>query len=91
MAFMLRWASVSSGVQLWPAGGTYCRSSSQIGHDEGGFSLGAYCVPHVVQMKAGMISYLPLKTGLRFSANARCASLVSSLAASATVCDCSKR
>ena len=32
-----------------------------------------------------------LNTGLRFSAKARCASLVSSLEASATVCDCSKR
>src|SRR5436853_2604904 len=54
MAFMLRWASVSSVIQLWPAGVTYCRSSLQIGHAGGGFSLGAYCVPHVVQMKAGM-------------------------------------
>ena len=55
-AFMLRLASVSSVVQLWPAGVTYCRSSSQIGQAAGGFSLGAYCVPQVVQMKAGMAS-----------------------------------
>ena len=53
-AFMLRLASVSSVVQLWPGGGTYCRSSSQIGQAAGGLSLGAYCVPQVVQMKAGM-------------------------------------
>ena len=51
---MWRLASVSSVVQLWPAGGTYCRSSSQIGHAAGGLSLGAYCVPQVLQMKAGM-------------------------------------
>jgi hypothetical protein len=51
---MLRFASESSVVQLWPAGVTYCRSSSQIGHAAGGLSLGAYCVPQVVQMKAGM-------------------------------------
>src|SRR5829696_2277693 len=53
-AFMLRLASVSSVVQPWPGGGTYCRSSSQIGQAAGGFSDGAYCVPQVVQMKAGM-------------------------------------
>src|SRR5215468_10561935 len=54
MAFMLRRARVSSVIQLWPAGVTYCRSSLQIGHAAGGLSLGAYCVPHVVQMNAGM-------------------------------------
>jgi hypothetical protein len=54
MAFMLRLASTSSVVQLCPAVVTYCRSSSQIGHDAGGFSVGAYCVPQVLQMKAGM-------------------------------------
>ena len=32
------WRSVSSVVQLWPAGVTYCRSSSQIGQAAGGFS-----------------------------------------------------
>src|SRR6185436_4804025 len=53
-AFMLRLASVSSVVQPWPGGGTYCRSSSQIGQADGGFSDGSYCVPQVVQMKAGM-------------------------------------
>ena len=52
---MLRLANVSSVVQVWPGGGTYCRSSSQIGQAAGGFSLGAYCVPQVVQMKAGMV------------------------------------
>jgi len=50
-AFILRLASVSSVVQFWPGGGTYCRSSSQIGQAAGGFSLGAYCVPQVLQMK----------------------------------------
>ena len=59
-AFMLRLASESSVVQLWPGGGTYCRSSSQIGQAAGGFSLGAYCVPQVVQMKAGMATSLLL-------------------------------
>src|SRR6476659_6154597 len=53
-AFMLRLANVSSVVQVWPGGGTYCRSSSQIGQAAGGFSPGAYCVPQVVQMKAGI-------------------------------------
>ena len=36
-------------VQAWPVGGTYCRSSSQIGHPAGGWSDGAYWVPQVVQ------------------------------------------
>ena len=53
-AFCSAWRSASSVVQLWPAGVTYCRSSSQIGQFAGGLSLGAYCVPQVVQMKAGM-------------------------------------
>src|SRR3954469_12074830 len=57
-AFMLRLARVSSVVQPWPGGGTYCRSSSQIGQALGGASVGAYCVPQVVQMKAGMILVL---------------------------------
>src|SRR5436190_21809055 len=56
MAFMLRRARLSSVVQLWPAGVTYCRSSLQIGQAGGGLSLGAYWVPQVVQMKAGMIT-----------------------------------
>jgi hypothetical protein len=56
MAFMQRLASVSSVVQLWPAGTTYCRSSSQIGHTAGGLSLGAYWVPQVLQMNAGIAS-----------------------------------
>src|ERR1044072_6152367 len=42
-------------VQPWPDGGTYCRSSSQIGQFGGGCSAGGYCVPHVVQMNACML------------------------------------
>jgi len=42
-------------IQLWPDGGTYCRSSSQMMHCSGGVSLGAYCVPQAVQMKAGTL------------------------------------
>jgi hypothetical protein len=41
-------------VQDWPEAGTNCRSSGQIKHSPCGASEGAYCVPHVVQMKAGM-------------------------------------
>ena len=52
--FMWLCASASSVVQLWPRGGTYCRSSSQMTHCAGGLSLGGYCVPQAVQMKAGM-------------------------------------
>jgi hypothetical protein len=36
------------------AGGTYWRSSSQIGQCCGGASLGANCAPHAAQMKAGI-------------------------------------
>src|SRR5215472_8500790 len=50
----LRAASDLSVVHVWPPGGTYCRSSSQIAHCAGGFSLGAYWVPQAVQMKASM-------------------------------------
>src|SRR6266478_9469402 len=53
---MLRRASTSSVVQLCPAGVTYWRSSRQIGHEAGGCGVGAYCVPQVVQMWAGMTS-----------------------------------
>src|SRR5215469_10370669 len=53
-ALNARAASAFSVVQLWPVGGTYCRSSSQIAQCAGGFSLGAYCVPQAVQMKASM-------------------------------------
>src|SRR5712691_7706391 len=49
-----RAARLGSVVQLCPVGGTYCRSSSQIGQALGGCSLGGYCVPQAVQMKAGM-------------------------------------
>ena len=51
---LARFCRPSSVVQLWPGGGTYCRSSSQIGQAAGGLSLGSYCVPQVLQMKAGM-------------------------------------
>ena len=51
---MKRWRSDSSVVQAWPVGGTYCRSSSQIGQAAGGLSDGSYWVPQVLQMKAGM-------------------------------------
>src|SRR5262245_44829049 len=44
----------SSVVQDWPDAGTNCRSSVQIRQAAGGASEGEYCVPHVVQMKAGM-------------------------------------
>ena len=52
----LKWlsASAASVVQVCPRGGTYCRSSSQMTHCAGGFSLSAYCVPQAVQMKAGI-------------------------------------
>src|SRR5690348_865334 len=53
-ALNARAASDFSVVQLWPVAGTYCRSSSQIAHCAGGLSLGAYCVPQAVQMKASM-------------------------------------
>jgi hypothetical protein len=46
--------SESSVVQPWPCAATYWRSSSQIGQFAGGLSDGSYCVPQVVQMKAGM-------------------------------------
>jgi hypothetical protein len=47
-------ASASSVVQLWPFGGTYWRSSSQIVHWAGGVALGGYCMPQAVQMNAFM-------------------------------------
>ncbi len=53
-ALKLRPASDVSVVQLCPVGGTYCRSSSQIVHRAGGLSLGGYCTPQAVQMKASM-------------------------------------
>src|SRR5216684_3983720 len=47
-------SAVSSArvVHCWPCQPTYCRSSSQIGQRSGGESPGAYCTPHVRQMKA---------------------------------------
>jgi len=53
-AFMWLCDSAESVVQVCPRGGTYCRSSSQMAHCAGGFSLSAYCMPQAVQMKWGM-------------------------------------
>ena len=52
--FMWLCDSASSVVQVWPRGGTYCRSSSQMRHCAGGCALSGYCVPQAVQMKRGM-------------------------------------
>jgi hypothetical protein len=49
-----RAASAGKVVQVCPVGGTYWRSSSQMMHCAGAASVGAYCIPHAVQMKAGM-------------------------------------
>src|SRR2546430_2448171 len=49
-ALKCRAPSALSVVQLCPVGGTYWRSSSQIVHSAGGFSLGGYCMPQAVQM-----------------------------------------
>ncbi len=54
-AFMWPAWSASSVVQVWPRGGTYCRSSSQMRHCAGGCAVSAYCVPQAVQMKWGMV------------------------------------
>src|SRR5262245_10618158 len=52
----LRWstARASSVVHLWPLGGMNWRSSSHTRHSASGPELGGYCVPHAVQMKAGI-------------------------------------
>jgi hypothetical protein len=55
-----RAASAGKVVQVCPPGGTYWRSSSQMMHCAGGASVGAYCIPQAVQMKAGMAAQ-PLK------------------------------
>src|SRR3974390_1056752 len=47
-------ARASSVVQVWPRGGTYCLSSSQMRHCRGGCALSGYCVPQAVQMNRGM-------------------------------------
>jgi hypothetical protein len=47
--------SLSSVVQCLPVFLTYCRSSRQMAHAAGGWSLSAYWVPQVVQLKFGMI------------------------------------
>ena len=47
-------ARTSSYVtHCWPSAGTYCRSSSQIGHVGGGSSDSGNCVPHVLQRNDG--------------------------------------
>src|SRR2546425_3558575 len=43
-------ASSSSVVQAWPPCRTYCRSSSQMAHREGGPAVGACWTAHVTQM-----------------------------------------
>src|SRR6202012_5648688 len=43
-----------SVVQAWPDGLTYCRSSRQIRHPDGGTSVLGYWQPQVVQMNAGI-------------------------------------
>jgi hypothetical protein len=62
-AFMWLCCSKGSVVQVWPRGGTYCRSSSQIAHWAGGCALSGYCMPQAVQMKRGMghIPSLPMR------------------------------
>lgn len=57
--FRLVSSSLSSVVQCWPVALTYCRSSWQMAQASGGWSLSAYCVPPVVQMKFG-IAHHPL-------------------------------
>ena len=48
----------SSVVHCWPVLRTYCLSSWQIVQELGGWSLSAYCVPQVEQMKFGIFHYL---------------------------------
>jgi hypothetical protein len=57
------WSSV---VQFWPVALTYCRSSWQMAQAAGGWSLSAYWVPHVVQMKFGMMHPFRFRTGYSF-------------------------
>src|SRR5260370_960414 len=45
------WARV---VHCCPLAPTYWRSSQQIGHASGGCSLGANCVPHVLQIQCSI-------------------------------------
>jgi hypothetical protein len=61
----LKWDAASAGsvVQVCPRGGTYWRSSSQIGQCAGGASLGANCAPQAVQMKAGISDALWVLAG----------------------------
>ena len=56
--------SSSSVVHCWPVALTYCRSSWQMAQAAGGWSLSAYCVPQVVQMKFGMIPPPSFVTGV---------------------------
>jgi hypothetical protein len=57
--FRLVSRSLSRVVHCWPVALTYCRSSWQMVQAAGGWSLSAYCVPQVVQMKFG-IAHHPL-------------------------------
>ena len=61
----LKWVRrrLASVVQDWPSGFTYCRSSWQMVQPEGGAALSGYCVPQVVQMKAGMGGSSPIRPG----------------------------
>ncbi|MGC4006302.1 MAG: hypothetical protein QM811_25555 [Pirellulales bacterium] len=52
IAFLCVVRNFSSVVHCWPSGWTYCRSSSQIGHDFGVALAGGYCVPQVMQIAA---------------------------------------
>ena len=57
--FRLVSRSLSRVVHCWPVALTYCRSSWQMVQAARGWSLSAYCVPQVVQMKFG-IAHHPL-------------------------------
>jgi hypothetical protein len=69
----LRWVSRSRSqvVHCWPVTLTYCRSSWQTAQAAGGWSLSAYCVPQVVQMKFGMLPPRSLLPGLYYRLGAR--------------------
>src|SRR5215467_12386001 len=47
--------SVSRVLQVWPRGGTYCRSSSQRTQWRGGAAHSAYCVPQALQINKGIV------------------------------------
>ena len=52
-------ARSSSVIHCWPCQPTYCRSSVQILHSSGGWSLSANCVPHVMQMYSLILQPVP--------------------------------